>query len=130
MARDYQREKNNEHWMPTAVYRTALWQIRDYDRMKDIADAILDESPSPPDGMPKGTALTDLVYSKAVKRDVYISKTTAIEKAMKTIPQEYLKGVWNNITRYDPYPPDAGRATYSRYKSKFVFEVAKNLNLI
>lgn len=128
--KDYQRMKNNKYLLPGAVYHTALWIIRDYDRMVAEANDILLESPSPSDGMPRGGRLVDEVQAKADKRAGYLRKTTAIEQAMKRIPDEYQRGVWENITKRKAFPKDASRSTYSRNKSKLVYHVAKNLELI
>lgn len=127
--RDYQRQKGNKYILPRAVYNQTLWIIRDYQRMKEEAQAILVESPAPPDGMPKGTGTGDEVFRKAMERDDYIMKIRAIDKSLALIPAEYRKGVWNNITRYDRYPSDASRSTYAEQKSKFVFAVAVELNI-
>ena len=126
--REYNRKKG-KYTLPRAVYLATLWQIRDYYRMKEESGAILDESPAPPDGMPKGTTIGDMVFSKAVRRENYISKTRAIEEAFGVIPKEYRRGVWCNIVHREPFPLDADRTTYGRWKSRFVYEVAVKLEI-
>lgn len=128
--RDYQRIKNNKYQLPNAAYHTTLWVIRDYDRMVEEADDILLESPSPADGMPRGGRIIDEVSEKAERRANYLKKTLAIEKAMNRIPTEYQRGVWENITKHKAFPKDASRSTYSRNKSKFIYHVAKNLEIV
>lgn len=66
----------------------------------------------------------------AIRLERIYSRIKAIEEAKKEIPEEYIKGVWQNILYAAPFPHDAGRATYSRYKSKFVYEVAKKLSFL
>ena len=56
MSRDYQRKRNNKYILPYAAYHQTVWQIRDYYRLKEEAQAILDESPPPPDGQQIGRA--------------------------------------------------------------------------
>ena len=107
-----------------------IYQIRDYQRMKDEAEAILQASPMPTDGMPKGTAPVNGVEKAAEKREQYIHITRIIEDAMYSIPKEYRKGVWENIQSRKGFPRDADRVTYARYKSRVVYEVAKKLYLI
>lgn len=128
--KDYQRMKNNKYLLPGAVYHTALWIIRDYDRMVEESNDILLESPSPSDGMPRSSKLVDEVAGKAERRAGYARKIIAIEKALDRIPDEYQRGVWENITKRKAFPKDASRSTYSRNKSKLVYHVAKNLELI
>ena len=98
--------------------------------MKENAQDILDESPAPPDGMPRSGDIIDQVYIKAQRRAIYIDKIKVIDDAIKTIPEEYRKGIWNNIIRGDRYPADAERATYGHYKSKFILKVAEGLKLV
>ena len=130
MSRDYQRKLNNKYRLPREVYHLTLWQIRDYYRMKDEADAILEESPPPPDGQPKGQKTGDEVASKAMRREDYLRKTKAIEYALDIVPPEYQKGVWKSVVYADPFPIDAARSTYGMWKSRFVYECAYRLGII
>ena len=128
--RDYQRQKNNKYNLPTEVYHQTVWQIRDYDRLKAKAQDILDECAKLSDGQPRGTDIQDIVAQKVIKRDAFIEKTRAIEKALDTIPYEYQNGVWNSILYFERYPRDAAVSTYGSYKSKFIYKTAENLKLI
>lgn len=130
MSRDYQRKLNNKYRLPREVYHLTLWQIRDYDRMKDEADAILEESPPPPDGQPKGQKQGDETASKAARREEYLRKTKAIEDALELVPPEYRRGVWKSVVYYDPFPIDAARSTYAMWKSRFVYECAYKLGIM
>ena len=128
--KDYQRKKNNKYILPYAVYMQTVWIIRDYPRMKEEAQAILEESPPPPDGQPRGTGKGDDVFSKAARREDLLRKTKAIEYALGTVPKEYRFGVWLNVIERRAFPRDAGRSTYGKWKSRFVFEVAVRLGII
>lgn len=127
--RDYQAHKS-KYLLPYEVYHQTLWTIRDYDRMKAEAEAILEESPPPPDGQPKGTKTGDEVFSKAMRREEYVRKTRAIEAALEVVPEEYRLGVWRNVTEWKRYPLDADRTTYGRWKSRFIFEAANRLGIV
>ena len=48
----------------------------------------------------------------------------------KKVPKEYRKGVWNNIQNRCPFPIDADRSTYARWKSKFIRDVAVSLGMV
>ena len=128
--RDYQRSKNNKYILPTAVYHQTLWQIRDYYRLKAEADAILEASPAPPDGQPRGTDISDMVANKAERRENTLAKIKILDDNKMAIPEEYREGIWNNIQFGSAYPLDADRTTYGRYKSMFVFNVAKDFYLL
>lgn len=98
--------------------------------MKEEAEAIMLESPAPPDGQPRGNGTGDATFSKAVRREEYLHCMRVIEEALQRIPEEYRRGVWNNIIRFDRFPDDASRSTYGRHKSEFVFMVAVGLNIL
>ena len=122
--RDYQPKKRNKYQLPTPVYHQTLWLIRDYDRIAAELEAILLESPDPPDGMPSCNTLSDEVARKAERRDQLLTKKLAIDKSLDRIPPEYRRGVWENVQLRKPFPIDADRATYGRQKSLFIREVA------
>lgn len=56
--------------------------------------------------------------------EFYADKIKAIEEACETVPKEYMKGVWQNITAYKPFPDDAHRVTYAKWKSRYIMKVA------
>ena len=78
--KDYQRQKGNRYILPRTLYHQTVWQIRDYYRLKEQADAILEESPPPPDGQPHGTSIGDQVAVKAIRRETMLSTVRVIEK--------------------------------------------------
>ena len=127
--RDYQRRKT-KYILPRTVYYQTLWRIRDYYRLKELADSLIECRESDLDGMPKGNNTTDKVGNTVIKREKFVKEVCLINDSIKEIPQEYRSGVWNNIQFYQPYPIDADRATYGRYKSKFIYKVAEKLGLI
>lgn len=126
--RDYQPKKT-KYILPQGIYMSTLWIIRDYSRMKEsIEDAILTTPVH--DGMPRGSGISDPTANKAMSLSGVIGgRIKAIEEAKKDIPEEYMHGVWNNIQYRMPFPQDAARETYSRYKSKYIFLVAERLGL-
>jgi len=130
MPRDYQRKKG-KYTLPREVYRQTLWQVRDYHRLKDLYEAVAEESPGPSDGMPRGKGgASDPTFQKAVKLEHIGRVIAAIDEALALVPPEYRKGVWNSVLYDTPYPFDAGRATYGRWKSFFVYTIADKLNFI
>ena len=129
MTRDYQPRKT-KYILPQGIYISTLWIIRDYARMKEsIEDAILTTPDH--DGMPRGSGISDPTAAKAMKlSDAIMKRIRAIEGAKEDIPEEYMHGVWNNIQYRMPFPQDAARETYSRYKSKYIYRVAERLGLL
>ena len=127
---DYQRKKHTKYILPRTVYHQTLWHIRDYYRLLEIADNIIDANDRSNDGTPRGNGLSDKICAAVIKREKFIKEADLIHNTLKTIPIEYRKGVWNNIQFLQAYPLDADRATYGRYKSEFVYKVAERLGLI
>lgn len=117
--------------LPQDVYNRAVWTVRSYHRLKDEMKAILDESPAPPDGMPKGSGFkSDPTESKALRLDEIRGQLDAIESALMTIPEYYRIHVMNNIIHRISFDYcDADRSTCSRWKQKFLVEVAKNCRI-
>lgn len=124
--RDYQRQKNNEYILPKSLYKMTLAFIRDHDRkLADYNNN--DESPPPPDGLPRATNIGKPTEQKAIKAAELKISIDAVDNALKIVPEEYRKGVWNNIINYSRYPDDASPRTYAYHKQKFIYQVAKNM---
>lgn len=130
MTRDYQRTKKNPWILPQNLYRQTLYAIRDYERLKEEYEDIVQGRGIIIDGQPKGTEIGDPTGETAAKLDNLYDRIKAIEAAKETIPKEYIKGVWQSIVYAAPYPHDASRNTYGKYRSKLVYEAAKRLNFL
>lgn len=130
--RDYQRIKKNKYILPTTVYNKTIWTIRDYYRLKERAEDYLTISSIQNDKekVSPTNKIEDMVANAAIKREEFINIVNVIDKSIKSIPMEYQKGIWNNIIAQRPYPQDANKSTYGRYKSKFIFKVAEKLRYI
>lgn len=126
--RTYQTRK--EKILPKDVYNNTLWYIRGYERRKKKLKDKLDESPDPRQPHVKGGEKGSPVETKSEKREPDKAINDAIDKALKTIPEEYRRGVWQKVVYDVPYPDDAAKKTYSSYKSDFVVRTARYLGLI
>ena len=126
MSRDYQAKLNNPYLLPQPLYRMTLAFIRDYPRKLSEYNNICEESPAPPDGQPKGTLTGDPTERAGLRRAKLHDSIKAVDQALALLPEEYRKGVWNNIIHYKRYPDDADPRTYRRYKQMFIYHVAKN----
>lgn len=126
--RDYQRKKT-KYILPAAVYHRTLWTIRDYHRIKDELCLMVVVGGNKGEG-PSSGATGDPTFNIAVKHGDYIDIINAIDNAKEVIPPEYINGIWNNILYSARYPKDSERSTYGHMKSRFIYEVAKNLHYI
>lgn len=109
------------------VYKQVLAIVRGYETMKKEYDGILESSPPPPDGQPRSGKTGDTTSRDAVRRADISQKIEAVEKAIEIVPEEYRQGVWDSAVNRKPYPRDADRVTYWRYKSIFYRTVAKKM---
>ena len=128
--RHYQKKRNNPYILPHNLYMSVLYIIRDYERLKSEREYILTASPLPPDGQPRGMSISNPTEDKAMKLIAVSSQIDVVDKALRTVPKEYRKGVMDNILYESWYPIDAGVRTYQYWKQRFIYYVAKNMKLI
>lgn len=128
--RDYQRRKQTKYILPRTVYHQTIWRIRDYYRLKELAEELIEERAGEETERVQNNAIGDKVASTAIKRERFLEDIRSIDSALEEIPKEYQCGVWNNVLFGQPYPIDAGRATYGRYKSKFIYIAAEKLRIL
>lgn len=126
--RNYQRQKNNPYKLPHNLYMRMLYLVRDYERIRSEREDILCGSPAP-DGVPH-TGVGSPTEHKAIKLAMLDRECDAVTKALNGIPEEYRKGVINNICYGSPYPYTAHRNTYSYWRARLLNSVAQNLGLL
>lgn len=130
MSKDYQPKKNNPYYLPRPIYLQVLWLIRDYYRMVEEYDHAIWDSPGPPDGQPRGNNIGDPTEREAARRIVLQDKIAAIEQSLISIPEKYREAIWNNIIHHEKYPTYYSKNTYSTWRCKFIYSVAKKLYYI
>lgn len=105
-----------------------LYQIRDYDRMKAERLEILYSTPFR-DGQPRKSGARSDTETRALRLEKVEENCRAVELALGKIPEEYRKGVMENICEATPFPFDAGYSTYKRYRQRMVWWTAKFMGL-
>jgi len=65
-----------------------------------------------------------------VRLSLISAELKAVEQAMIIVPHEYREGVRGNIVYQVRYPDDAGERTYKRWKQRFIYNVAVNMNYL
>lgn len=117
--RNYQKTKNNPYLLPKFLYAEVKYMIKDYKRLKEDYEML--------------SAMSSENRNWA-KLCTEASKISAIDMALLRIPEEYRLGVVNNIeherSRDGYYPADADYRTYQKYKQRFIYYVAENLNYV
>lgn len=128
LPRNYQL-KRTQYRLPHVVYHNTLWTIKSYFYYKERINDIILETPEH-DGQPRGSGVSDPTYAKAVKIEKYANIVHVIEEEHQAIQEEYRVGVWRNVVYGERFPDDAHWTTYSRHKSKFVYNVAVRLDFL
>ncbi len=121
--RDYQ-PRRNPYYLEHTLYRRVLALVRDYPRMVKLREAIIYESPCGSGGKGGPGRPTE---SKALRMAVLDDDIRAVERAAERIPREYRQGVLDNLLlgrRMDDLP--GARSTWSRWRGRFLWYVAKN----
>lgn len=128
--RDYQRKRNNPYYLPKTLYHRVIAVIRDYDRQCEEIDNVL-YGTADHDGVTVAGGMPGKpTESAALRLAQYENDTEAVEQALIQIPEEYRKEVFDNIRVGERFPNTAHRSTWFRWKRKFVWYVAENLNLV
>ena len=128
LVRDYQPKKS-KYVLPKPVYHQAIWIARDYNRWVEELQEI-DKKDTDVNSYIKSNVPGNPIETMYLKKESYLDNINKMEQAVETIPEEYRKGVWNNVVNYKAFPLDADRTTYSRYKSKLIKEIAERFDLL
>lgn len=127
--KDYQPKKLRQYVLPHNTYMEVLYIIRSYDMLKQECADILVSSPDPEEG-PSGSGISNQPLAYVIRTEEKTKRIDAVDKALGKVPPEYRKGVLDNIITRKPFPKDAARSTYSYWKQRVIFYVAKYLNLL
>lgn len=127
MPKEYQPK---QHSLPHNVYMQVIYLVRDYERMKAEYASITEASPPPLDGVPRGSGISDPTSDKAIRLEELGRRIRAVEAGLGTVPEEYRKGVYNNIVHRIPYDTRyASYETYRYHRRKAVRTIAREMRL-
>ena len=94
--------------LPREVYYQCVWLIKDMDRLEEIKrDA--------------GKTRLGLAASRRLE---------AVEKALQELPEEYREPMLRNIKNKEEFPMMAHANTWRKWKQRFIYDVAINLELL
>lgn len=122
------RRSEINYILPKDVYMATLWYIRGYRRYLQQYEEIL-ESSAPPN-KPGKSGPGDPTFGKAAKLAEISAKLAPINAALERIPEEYRDGVLRAIVDKERYPNTAGKATWKRWRQRFVYYVALEAGFI
>lgn len=126
--RDYQPTKSNENWIEHNKYMQTLYFIRSYFEMKEEYNSIIEES-STASG-PKGSMPGDPTATKAARIEKLHDDIRLIEEALKLVPEDYRKIVWDNVVHRSTYKGYASERTIRAWKGRFIRKVAIDKGIV
>ena len=134
---DYQQKKLKDYVLPQPVYRQALWAVKDLERLKlklkELrADAyVLGGYDMTMPTFSYGTGrVCDSTGSKAIKIAYLSRRIEAIEGAFLEIPERYREGIFNRLTKDEPYDQEAAHInSWRRWQQVVLYYVAQNLQI-
>ena len=115
--RNYQRKKDNPYKLPHNVYMQTLYMVKDYNRLKKESNELRFLEEDPFEQMAEESEL------RLRRIDLQLQ---AVDQALLQIPEEYRRGVWDNIVEAAPYPYIADSSTWSRWRQRFLYYIAKH----
>ena len=123
--RNYQRMKNNKYYLPSNLYRRMLYLMRDYDRLRNVYQDILYETPSPeePTGIQRNR-ISDPVTAKVVRREKIWVYLEVIDQSSLEVPECYRGAVLAHLKYGEPFPCFADRKTWFSWQAKLLYSVA------
>ena len=124
--RDYQ-PKTTPYVMERTVYARVLAVVRDYPRMLNAQKTELASVPTLGHGVGK-----DPTADKAQRIERLDADIRAVHNALARIPREYHAGILDNIIFRVPLIriDGASERTWTRWKSRFLWEVAAQMDLV
>jgi len=131
VATNYQHKKANPYLLPVNLYRRVIYTIKDYDRLKEEYNALLNESPAKqPVNTHGGNISSQPTEDKAIRLALISDDIHAIDAALTMIPLEYRQGIINSIKYRTPYPDTAHWHTWQKWRQRYVWSVARKLKKI
>ena len=127
--RNYNPQKPKEYHLEQSLYLRVLHTVRDYPRMIEKVNEVLYGGGSN-DGIPKSSDVGKPTEKKAIAIAETQDTLNAIDKALKQIPIEYRQHIFDNVVHKIKYPDFADKTTWSRWRMRFLYFVAVNLNLV
>ena len=116
MERDYKLTKE--------AYQETIWFIRRYPQFEKQHRNLIDLRSIDYDKITgSGSGYSDPVAAAVIRAERVKKKISAIDNGLLMVPEEYRKGLVDNIIKKKPYPYFADTSTWKRWKRRFVYWV-------
>ncbi|MBQ8563738.1 MAG: hypothetical protein IJ443_07605 [Firmicutes bacterium] len=130
---EYQQKKMKSYLLPEAVYRQALWAVKDLPRMREKLmelEQSIDRLPQTYTAQPRCSGIhADLTAARAGQMASLAMRIRIIEDSLKIVPEKYQDGILDKVAYGIPYPDLHHSNTWKRWQQVFLYQVAVGLQL-
>ena len=131
--KEYQSKSQKHYVLPEAVYRQALWAVKDLPRLKERVSQLEEMADCLPPAyreLPGGHGRTpDLTGLKASELANLTLRIQAIEQGLYSVPEPYRDGILAKLAYGVPYGDQCHMNTWKRWQQVYLYTVAVNLQL-
>ncbi len=133
---DYQIKSEKSYVLPQAVYRQALYAVKDLDRLRRKLSFLIKTKnkvsiTDPSYLMGGGGLITDLTGNIATEITDTEARINAIESAFDKIPDKYRDGIEEKLVYDVPYDSNVHcMNTWKKYQQMLIYYVAENLRIL
>ena len=135
MYREYQLKRMKNYVLPETVYRQALWAVKDLNRLKEELNKAVENvdnihSPNFFNESIGSGFYSDVTAKKADKLIALTNRIESIETALFSIPERYREGIKQKLVEGKSYGDEFHPNTWKKWQQVYIYNVAKNLELI
>ena len=132
--KDYQLKSIKSCKLPEAVYRQALWAVKDLPRMKEKLmelEEMLDCLPSAYVDTPRKSSgtVSDQTAQLASRMANLAFRNQMIEGSLQAVPAVYRDGILGKLAYGIPYSDCFHANTWKRWQQVYLYQVAMELHL-
>ena len=132
--KDYQLKSIKSCKLPEAVYRQALWAVKDLPRMKEKLtelEEMLDCLPSAYVDTPRKSSgtVSDQTAQLASRMANLAFRIQMIEGSLQAVPAVYRDGILGKLAYGIPYSDCFHANTWKRWQQVYLYQVAMELHL-
>ena len=132
--KDYQLKSIKSCKLPEAVYRQALWAVKDLPRMKEKLmelEEMLDCLPSAYVDTPRKSSgtVSDQTAQLASRMANLAFRIQMIEGSLQAVPVVYRDGILGKLAYGIPYSDCFHANTWKRWQQVYLYQVAMELHL-
>ena len=132
--KDYQLKSIKSCKLPEAVYRQALWAVKDLPRMKEKLmelEEMLDGLPSAYVDTPRKSSgtVSDQTAQLASRMANLAFRIQMIEGSLQAVPAVYRDGILGKLAYGIPYSDCFHANTWKRWQQVYLYQVAMELHL-